>query len=85
MANRAPLDAHVRIDWFRVFDDLKREGLSMYAVEMRLSVPKSTMHGWKAGAEPKFSEGERLLWLWGEVTGKAREEAPMISRYSPYA
>lgn len=71
-----------RIDWFRVFDDLKRNGLSMYAVETRLSIPKSTMNGWKAGAEPKYSEGERLLWLWGEITGKHRDEAPKVSRYS---
>jgi hypothetical protein len=76
------LDTSLRVDWFSIFDDLKRQGFSLYEVEMRISVPKATLHGWKSGAEPKYCEGERLLWLWSEVTRRPRESAPKISRYS---
>lgn len=71
-----------RIDWFRIFHDLKVRGLSLYVIGARLSIPKSTMNGWRSGSEPKFCEGERLLWLWGEITGKTRADAPTVSRYS---
>lgn len=70
-----------RVNWFRLFADLKQVGFSMYAVQDRLGVPKSTLTGWKLGAEPKHSDGERMIWLWCEATLRGREELPMIGRF----
>ena len=70
-----------RISWFRLFAELKDYGLSLYAVEHRLDVPKSTIISWKAGVEPKHADGERLIQLWEQVTGKQRGCLPTEQRY----
>jgi len=70
-----------RISWFRVFNDLKNRGWSIYRVQEHLSIAKGTMHGWKAGAEPSHANGERLIRLWIEVTQLTREQLPTDRRY----
>jgi hypothetical protein len=71
----------IRISWFRVFSDLKVKGWSLYRIEDELDIAKSTLNGWKAGAEPKHYDGETIISLWVIVTGKAREELPKERRY----
>ena len=34
-----------RVDWFRILDDLKRQGFSLYALEAQVAIPKSTLIG----------------------------------------
>ncbi|AYR26906.1 hypothetical protein RC54_03910 [Herbaspirillum rubrisubalbicans] len=70
----------MRIDWFNVFADLKRAGWSMYRIDEQLNISKSTLMGWKEGAEPKHFDGERLIQLWTDVTGQKREQLPVERR-----
>lgn len=65
-----------RIDWFRILDDLKRLGFSLYALEAHIAIPKSTLIGYKQGAEPKHTDGERLVGFWCQVTANGREHVP---------
>lgn len=70
-----------RIAWFRVFDELKRADWSVYRIEREIGVPKTTLLGWKTGAEPKHADGERLINLWQSVTDKPRDQLPIERRY----
>ncbi|WP_223621185.1 hypothetical protein [Lysobacter sp. ESA13C] len=72
-----------RTDWFRVLTDLNRSGLGNRAVARRLKVPKTRILGWKTDDhEPRHSDGERLIALWVEVTGHAREDVPIRMPYA---
>lgn len=73
--------ADTRIDWFRVFFELKCAEWSLYRIEKSISVPKTTLIGWKNGAEPKHADGERFIQLWQDVTGKPRDELPIERRF----
>lgn len=67
-----------RTDWFRILADLSRKGIGNRGVARRVSVAKTTVIGWKShGYEPRHSDGERLIALWCEVTGHARDAVPM--------
>lgn len=70
-----------RICWFRVFVDLKMKQWSPQRIEKELDIARSTMLGWRAGASPKHEDGELLIALWQEVTGKTRESLPTEKRY----
>lgn len=70
----------LRVDWFRLLNDLKREGYSHYAIAHFTKIPKSTLDGYKAGAEPRHCDGQTLIDCWAQVTGQ--HELPMISPYS---
>lgn len=65
-----------RTDWFRVLADLSRHRFGNRTVARRVCVSKGTVSNWKAGAEPRHSDGERLIALWCEVTGQPRELVP---------
>jgi len=65
-----------RIDWFQVLTDLARAGVPVSAVAPAIRVPKSTILGWKQGAEPKFTDGERLVALWLGITARTVEQLP---------
>lgn len=71
----------LRVDWFRVLADLRRLGWSSARVASQIDMPRSTIDGWKAGAVPRYSPGERLVALWVEVTGNARDDVPRVSPY----
>lgn len=67
-----------RLDWFAVLLDLQRRGLPTTLVSRQIRVPKSTVLGWKQGAEPKHVDGEALVDLWMRVTSKLRHELPRL-------
>jgi len=67
------------IDWFQVIMEISRYGLSMQVIAQTIGVARTTLLGWKQGAEPRHSEGDRLLTFWTSVTGHDRSEAPMVS------
>jgi transposase-like protein len=69
----------IRIDWFAVFCDLNRRGISVQGVAEEIGVPKSTLLGWKQGAEPKHGDGERLICFWCRVMERQREALPLVS------
>lgn len=71
-----------RVHWFRVIVQLKEKGHSLYSVSTLTEIPKSTLVGYKQGAEPKYHDGDRLLRVWAHVVGKELSDAPRISPYS---
>jgi len=65
------------IDWWQVVVDLERAGYSHASMAAAVGVPRTTLIGWKnLGAEPGFTNGERLVLLWAAVTSQATEAAP---------
>lgn len=69
----------IRIDWFQVFVDLGRLGFSAQGVAEAIRVPKSTLLGWKQGAEPKHGDGEKLIAFWCQASGNDRGSLPLVS------
>jgi hypothetical protein len=57
-----------------------REPVSQHAVADLLGVPRSTLRNWADGAQPKHSDGEKLLAAWCSLSGKARQFAPRERR-----
>lgn len=73
-------DLDTRIDWFRVIADLNRAGYSTRGFADSLGIARTTIEGWKAGAEPKHADGEKLLAWWAQVTGRDLCTAPRQPR-----
>jgi hypothetical protein len=71
--------AQVRIDWFRVITDILRAGYSIHSVAQVIKVPRSTLMGWKQGAEPRYTEGECLVSFWCQAVGRGRESLPLVA------
>lgn len=71
------LQTEARVDWFAMLDALNRRGIPTATVAALTTIPKSTILGWKQGAEPKHADGERLVQLWMQVTDLCREHVPM--------
>lgn len=69
------------VDWFRVFVDLARVGISPRQISVEIAVPRGTLLGWKQGAIPKWDEGERLIELWCSRTQRGRDELPRTERF----
>lgn len=72
----------VRVDWFRLLNQLKVEGYSLYGVSHFTGIPKSTLIGYKNGSQPSYHQGVDLLQFWSQATGKALAEVPTISQFS---
>ena len=71
--------AEQRVDWFTVITGLSRAGYSPQSVADAIAVPRSTLLGWKQGAEPRYTEGERLVLFWVQATGWDRSKLPMVA------
>lgn len=68
-----------RIDWFKVITEVLRGGYSIQAAADEIGVARTTLIGWKQGAEPRYSEGERLVLLWCKISGEGRDKLPMVA------
>jgi hypothetical protein len=79
---RAFEQSDIRVDWFRLLEQLRAEGYSLYAVAHFTSIPRSTLIGYKDGSQPPYHLGVCLLQFWSEATGRATSEAPTINRFS---
>lgn len=78
----APKNAPKRIDWFRVITTVLRSGeYSIQGAADEIGVARTTLIGWKQGAEPRYSEGERLVLLWCKITGESRDKLPMCAAW----
>lgn len=70
--------SRIRVDWFRVMAELQGKGYSVTSISAAIDVPKSTLMGWRIlDAEPRHSEGERLVGLWCQVMGQPRDAMPL--------
>lgn len=67
------------VDWFQVCAILTRQGYPLVSVAQHIGVARTTLIGWKQGAEPRHSEGTRLLAFWCQVTGNTLASVPMVS------
>lgn len=55
----------VRVDWWRILNDLNTKGMGMRTISDLTSIPLATLAGYKnLNVEPKHADGERLLVLW---------------------
>jgi len=55
----------VRVDWWRVINDLSQKGMSLEVISGLTTIPKATLAGYKnLNVEPKHADGERLVALW---------------------
>jgi len=75
-------DTDVRVDWFRLLNQLKDEGYSLYGVSHFTGIPKSTLIGYKNGSQPSYHQGVSLLQFWSQATGKELADVPTISQFS---
>ena len=66
-----------RVDWFRIIHDIKRHGISMYALEAQVGIAKTTLIGYKQGGDPRHADGEILVNFWCKLTGNGREQLPV--------
>lgn len=74
--------APTRVDWFRILDDLKREGYGLREIAHFTHIPRTNLHRYRCGAEPMYSNGDRLIGFWAQVTEKNRDDVPMVNPYS---
>lgn len=74
------MDKSSGTDWFRIICDLNKSNLSLQNIANIIQVPKPTIVGWKQGAEPKHSDGERLIDLWCSTTGSSRSDLPTVHK-----
>jgi hypothetical protein len=83
-------DRYPHIDWPRLLGDLQYllgepatdgSGVVIIAgtptLATYLGVKRTTLVGWIDGAEPKHSQGERLIEAWTRLSGKPREFTPI--------
>ncbi|MFZ7096717.1 hypothetical protein ACOPJQ_02395 [Luteimonas dalianensis] len=69
------------MNWFRVIMDLQYAGWPHVRVAQVLGVPLATLRGWKAGSEPAYVSGARLIKHWAAVMEREAEEVPMINPF----
>lgn len=59
------------INWFRILADLKRSGWTHEQIAYQIDCNKTAVGNWAIGEfSPKFKNGEMLLLLWRQETGK---------------
>ena len=59
----------VRIDWKRLFDELRLFGWTPYKVALTLCVDPPVAYGWAKGNEPRHAYGAALIVLHRHVCG----------------
>ncbi|HHD2873822.1 TPA: hypothetical protein ACNZ87_005515, partial [Klebsiella pneumoniae] len=65
-----------RYDWFRIIEDISREGLTLSDIAKELDVSKTAVIGWKQGAEPRYFAGDALISLWCHIKQRRKEDLP---------
>lgn len=75
-----------RINWYRMFVDLERNGSNLEAVSRLVSIPRTTLHGYKQQTcRPKFEEAARIINCWCEKCGKEPNDIPVYNIFKPFA
>ena len=68
------------IDWFQLIIQINRCGIGSSDLAVMVGVPRSTLLGWKQGAEPSYKNGEKVIAAWERITGKNQAEIPRVSK-----
>ena len=67
------------VSWWHVIVALERHGYTHGQIAAAIDSTRGTVEGWKnKGARPRHEDGERLIALWGVVTGRTREDLPLL-------
>jgi hypothetical protein len=66
-------------DWFSLITEINRHGLTCAIIAVELNIPRTTIVGWKQGSQPKHEDGEAMIRLWLQLTGKSRDNIPRVS------
>lgn len=69
------------VNWFRIYADLQTCGWHLAKIAKEIGIARTTLMGWKQGADPRHSDGELMISLWQQVTGKKRRELPLERKY----
>ena len=73
--------APVHIDWLQVLLDLRTLGFKLPAVAEHTGIPRETLRDWyERNMQPRHAPGEVLIGFWLQVTGKQREQLPIMPR-----
>lgn len=68
------------VSWWHVIVTLERHGYTHPAIASAIGSSRGTVEGWKnKQARPRHEDGERLLALWRIVTGKTRDDVPVMT------
>lgn len=62
-----------KLNCFRLLAELNAAGINNVEAARRLGVAVSTLRGWKAGSEPGYSDGKRLIDLHAYLTDTATQ------------
>ncbi len=63
-----------RVHWSRVITELSEAGVDLRAQARRAGVSLGTVYYWRQGGEPKYYNGDRLLYLY---TTRLEKSPPM--------
>lgn len=74
-----PCESRYCVDWFKVICELDNYEHDIQKISEKIYIAYTTIHGWKMGTEPRHADGERLVMLWCEVTGKPRKDLPVLN------
>ncbi|MCU7283265.1 hypothetical protein OC926_25870 [Pseudomonas peradeniyensis] len=67
-----------RVYWFKVIVSVLRGGgYFLQGAADEIGIARTTLIGWRQGAEPRYSKGESLVLLWCKITGEIRDKLPM--------
>jgi hypothetical protein len=73
-----------KIDWFRVIADLCAKGYTHTSIAVAVNgVNYNTVRYWRDGGAPRYEDGEQLIQLWCNVTGKCKEIIPRLPHNPP--
>lgn len=79
------LSGQQRVDWFRVFVDLERQGTRLAGVKQATGIPVSTLRGWRLEiSRPRFEEGLAVLQLWADTCTRKLQQVPVIDPMRPH-
>lgn len=70
---------YIDYDWSEMIFDMIRAGKTRFEIAREVgSVSEPTIRTYMAGACPTHWRGELILGAWERITGKTRQDAPMI-------
>ena len=69
-------EVETKVDWFSIFSDIKRHGISFAMLENHVNIPRASLHFYKSGGEPKHKDGEKLIDFWCRLLAKERNQLP---------
>lgn len=72
------------VDFSRLISDVLARGrYSRNALARRASVPRTSLYNYEKGVTPLHPVGERLIAIWCESFGMAREKVPCMREPRP--